>query len=123
MRASNDGLELRCMLFLTTLTRPVKSWFDKFKRHSIKSWDELSSEFKKLLHAATIKPEASSLANIKQQTDAPLKKYLARFNLEVARARGVDDSSHLMAIRAVYCLEVCSGTTYRENQYTTSQSL
>ena len=50
--------------------------------------------------AKTIKPEASSLVNIKQKTDETLKQYLARFNIEAARARGVDDSSHLMAIRA-----------------------
>ena len=37
MRASNVNTELRCMLFLTTLTGPAKSWFDKFRRHSITS--------------------------------------------------------------------------------------
>ena len=61
----------------------------------------MSHEFKRQFRAArTIKPEASSLTNIKQQTDEILKVYLARFNLEVVRARGVDDISHLMAIRA-----------------------
>lgn len=83
MRASNVGLKLRCMLFPTTLTGQTKSWFDKFRRHSIVSWDQLSSEFKKQFRAArTIKPEASSLANIKQKIDETLKKYLAMFNIE-----------------------------------------
>ena len=39
------------------------------------------------------------MANIKQKVGETLKQYLAKFNIEVARARGVDDSSHLMAIR------------------------
>ena len=47
-----------------------------------------------------MKPEASSLENMKQKADETLKQYLARFNIEAARARGMDDSSHLMAIRA-----------------------
>ena len=46
MRASNVNIELRCILFPTTLTGPAKSWFDKFKRHSITSWEQMSSEFK-----------------------------------------------------------------------------
>ena len=39
MRASNVNSEIRCMLFPKTLTGPAKSWFDKFQRHSITSWD------------------------------------------------------------------------------------
>ena len=39
LRASNVRLDLRCILFPTTLTGPAKSWFDKFRRHSITSWD------------------------------------------------------------------------------------
>lgn len=101
IQASNVGLELRCMLFPTTLTGQAKSWFDKFRGHSIASWDQLSSEFKKQFWAArTIKLEASSLANIKQKPDETLTKYLTRFNIEAAQAQVVDDSSHLMAIRA-----------------------
>lgn len=100
MRASNVNHELRCMLFPTSLTSPAKSWFDKFRRHSITSWDNLSSKFKKQFREAkTIKTEASSLSNIKQKTGETLKQYLARFNIEAARARDVDDSSYLMAIR------------------------
>ena len=65
MRATNVNSELRCMLFPTTLTGPAKSWFDKFRRHSITSWEQLSKDFKKQFRAArTIKPKASSLANI-----------------------------------------------------------
>ena len=101
MRASNVNSELRCMLFSTTLTGPAKSWFDKFRRHSITSWDQLSADFRKQFrNARTLKPEASSLANIKQRKDETLKNYLARFSLAAAQARGVDDGSHLMAIRA-----------------------
>lgn len=112
MRASNVSHELRCMLFHTCLTRPAKSWFDKFRRHSIISWDKLSSNIKKQFRAArTIKPEASSLENIKQQPGRALKKYIARFNLEAARSRGVDDSSHLMAIR----VGVLSGSAFWED--------
>ena len=47
MRASNMNSELRCMLFPTTLTSPAKSWFDKFRRHSITSSDQLSADFRK----------------------------------------------------------------------------
>lgn len=47
MRASNVNHELRCVLFPTSLTGPAKSWFDKFRRHSTTSWDQLSLEFKK----------------------------------------------------------------------------
>lgn len=39
MRASNVNHDLRCMLFPTSLTGLAKSWFEKFKRHSITSWD------------------------------------------------------------------------------------
>ena len=89
------------MLFPTTLTGPTKSWFDKFRRHSITSWDQLSADFRKQFrNARTLKPKASSLANIKQRKDETLKNYLARFSLGEAQARGVDDGSHLMAIRA-----------------------
>lgn len=38
-RASNVNTELSCMLFPTTLTGPTKRWFDKFRRHSITSWE------------------------------------------------------------------------------------
>ena len=93
--------ELRCMLFPTTLTGAAKSWFDKFRRHSITSWDQLSADFRKQFrNAKTRKPEASSLANIKQRKNETLKDYLARFSLAAAQARGVDDGSHLMAVRA-----------------------
>ena len=51
IRASNVGLDLRCLLFLIILTDPAKSWFDKFRRHSIASWDQLSHEFKRQFHA------------------------------------------------------------------------
>ena len=86
MRASNVNSELRCMLFPTTLTRPAKSWFDKFRRHSITSWDQLSADFRKQFrNARTLKPEASSLANIKQRKDETLKNYLARFSLAAAQ--------------------------------------
>ena len=47
-----------------------------------------------------IRPEASALTNVRQQPNETLKSYLTRFNLEVARARDVDDSGHLMAVRA-----------------------
>ena len=47
MRASNVGYELRCMLFPTSLAGPAKSWFEKYKRHSITSWEQLSKDFKK----------------------------------------------------------------------------
>lgn len=47
MRASNVNHDLRCMLFPTSLTDLDKRWFDKVRRHSITSWDQLSSEFKK----------------------------------------------------------------------------
>ena len=46
MRANNVGYELRCMLFPKTLIGPTKNWFDKFWRHSISSWEQLSREFK-----------------------------------------------------------------------------
>lgn len=101
MRANNVGFELRYISFHVTLTGPTNSWFDKFRRHSIKFWDQLSSVFKKQFRASiTIKPEPSSLANINQKPSETLKQYLPKFNIEVARARGMDDSSHFMAIRA-----------------------
>ena len=40
------------------------------------------------------------MANIKQRKDETLKNYLDRFSLAAAQARGIDDGSHLMAIRA-----------------------
>ena len=51
MRANNVGYELRCMLFPTTLTGLSKSWFEKFRRHSISMWEQLSEEFKKQFQA------------------------------------------------------------------------
>lgn len=112
MRASNVSHELRCMLFPTCFIGLAKSWFDKLRRHSIISCDQLSSDFKKQFRAAwTIKPEDSSLANIKQQPGKAMKKYVVRFNLEATRARGVDDSSHLMALRA----RVLSGSAFWED--------
>ncbi|XP_062093927.1 uncharacterized protein LOC133799959 [Humulus lupulus] len=101
MRANNIGYELRCIIFKTTLTRPEKNWFDKFRRHSISSWDQLSKEFKKQVQAAkSIKHEASTLTNVRKQPGESLKSYLARFNIEAAQARNVDDNEHLMAVRA-----------------------
>ncbi|XP_062099827.1 uncharacterized protein LOC133805677 [Humulus lupulus] len=49
----------------------------------------------------SIRPEASSLTNVRQQPNESLKGYHTRFNLEVARARDVDDSGHLMVVQAV----------------------
>ena len=68
MRASNVGYELRCMLFPTSLTGPAKSWFEKYKRHSITSWEQLSKDFKKQFRAMVgVRPEASTLTNVRQQ--------------------------------------------------------
>ena len=101
MRACNVGYELRCMLFPASLTGPAKSWFKKYKRHSITSWEQLSKDFKKQFRAMMgVRPEASTLTNVRQQPGETLKSYLTRFNLEVARARDVDDSGHLMDIHA-----------------------
>ena len=61
MRASNVGYELRCMLFPASLTGPAKNWFEKYKRHSITSWDQLSKDFKKQFRAMIgVRPEASN---------------------------------------------------------------
>ena len=93
------GYELRCMLFPTSLTGPAKNWFEKYKRHSIASWDQLSRDFKKQFKAMVgIRPEASALTNVRQQPNETLKSYLTRFNLEVTRAHDVDNSGHLMAV-------------------------
>ncbi|XP_062103648.1 uncharacterized protein LOC133814741 [Humulus lupulus] len=101
MRASNVGFELGCMLFPTTLIGAANSWFDKVHRHSISPWEQLSTNFKKQFRdPKSIKLVASSLENIKQQSGESLKKYIVRFNIEASLARDVDDSNHLMAIRA-----------------------
>ena len=101
MRASNVGYELRCMLFPTSLAGPAKSWFEKYKRHSITSWVQLYKDFKKQFRAMMgVRPEASTLTNVRQQPGETLKSYLTRFNLEVARARNADDSGHFMAVQA-----------------------
>ncbi|XP_062092949.1 uncharacterized protein LOC133798592 [Humulus lupulus] len=101
MKASIVGYELRCMLFPTSLIGPAKNWFEKYKRHSISSWDQLSRDFKKQFRAMIgIRLEVSALTNVRQQPNETLKSYLTRFNLEVAQARDVDDSGHLMAVRA-----------------------
>ncbi|XP_062075804.1 uncharacterized protein LOC133779923 [Humulus lupulus] len=86
MRANNVKYELRCMLFPTTLTTLAKNWLDKFQRHSISAWEQLSWEFKKQFQAVKrIKPEASTLTNVRQHPGESLKSYLAKFNIEVAR--------------------------------------
>ncbi|XP_062112812.1 uncharacterized protein LOC133823969 [Humulus lupulus] len=105
MQASNVGYELRCMLFLAIVTGPAKRWFKKFRRHSISSWDQLAKEFKKQFKAMVgVRLEALALTNVKQQQGESLKSYLARFNIEVARARNINDSGHHMAIRAASTL-------------------
>ena len=50
--------------------------------------------------ARTIKPEASSLANIKQGPFETLKAYLKRFKDEATRTKRVDDGQQLMALEA-----------------------
>ncbi|XP_062085433.1 uncharacterized protein LOC133791529 [Humulus lupulus] len=100
MRVSNVGYKLICRLFSTTLTEPAKTRFDKFWKHLISSWEQLSREFKKQFQVVkSIKPEASALTNVRQQPHESLKNYLARFNIEVARARNVDDNDHIMVVR------------------------
>uniref|UniRef100_A0A803Q729 Retrotransposon gag domain-containing protein n=1 Tax=Cannabis sativa TaxID=3483 RepID=A0A803Q729_CANSA len=101
MRAHQVVDDLRCVLFLVTLTGVAKTWFKKFKRHSITSWDQLSRDFKKELCAAKARNlEFSSLANLKQQPGKSLRAYINRFNAEAAKARDVDDSGRLMALGA-----------------------
>ncbi|XP_062112954.1 uncharacterized protein LOC133824104 [Humulus lupulus] len=45
-------------------------------------------------------PEASTLTNVRQQPGESLKSYLARLNIEAAQAHNVDDSGHLIVVRA-----------------------
>ncbi|XP_060958922.1 uncharacterized protein LOC133030310 [Cannabis sativa] len=101
MRTSQVSGDLKCMLFPVTLTGAGKTWFNKWKKHSITSWDKLSSDFKKEFRAArSRKPECSSLANVKQQPGESLKAYINRFNIEAAKVKNVDDSGRLMALGA-----------------------
>ena len=60
----------------------------------------MSSEFKRAFRASKeTSIEVDSLTNIKQQPGESLKTYLSRFTKVAARARDVDDSSKLMAVR------------------------
>ncbi|XP_030502497.2 uncharacterized protein LOC115717655 [Cannabis sativa] len=101
MRTSQVCGDLKCMLFLVTLIGASKTWFNKFKKHSITSRDKLSSDFKKeICTARSRKPEWSSLANVKQQPSESLKAYINRFNIEAAKEKNIDDSGRLMALGA-----------------------
>ncbi|KAF4353572.1 hypothetical protein F8388_003444 [Cannabis sativa] len=101
MRTHQVVDDLRCVLFLVALTGAAKTWFKKFKRHSITSWDQLSRDFKKEFCTAKAKKlECSSLANVKQQLGESLKAYINCFNVEATKARDVNDSGGLMALGA-----------------------
>ncbi|KAM6543961.1 hypothetical protein CsatB_008408 [Cannabis sativa] len=101
MRESNVMNNLRCILLPTSLVGAVSSWFNKFTRHSIISWEQLSRDFKKQFQAARDRrPKAASLTNIKQQPNETLKAYLSRFSTAVARVRNLDDSTQLIALQA-----------------------
>ena len=62
-----------------------------------------------------VRPEASTLTNVRQQQGESLKSYLTRFNIEVARACNVDDSGYLMAVKLVYYQGVPFGRICKEN--------
>ncbi|XP_030505162.2 uncharacterized protein LOC115720143 [Cannabis sativa] len=101
MRASNVTINLRCILFPTSLVGAASSWFNKFTHHSITSWEQLSKDFKKQFQAARDRRlEATSLTNIKQQPGETLKAYLSRFSTAAARVRNLDDSTQLSALQA-----------------------
>ncbi|XP_060965288.1 uncharacterized protein LOC115719955 [Cannabis sativa] len=101
MRASNVTNNLRCILFPTSLVGVASSWFNKFTRHSVISWEQLSRDFKKQFQAVRDRrPEAASLTNIKQQLDETLKAYLSHFSTAVARVRNLDDNTQLTVLQA-----------------------
>ncbi|KAF4353340.1 hypothetical protein F8388_015751 [Cannabis sativa] len=99
MRAHQVVDDLRCVLFPVTLTGVAKTWFKKFKRHSITSWDKLSRDLKKELRGSKArKLKCSCLTNVKQQPGESLKAYINHFNVEAAKAKDVDDNRRLMAL-------------------------
>ncbi|KAF4379513.1 hypothetical protein G4B88_018209 [Cannabis sativa] len=69
--------DLKCVLFPITLTRAAKTWFMKFKRNSITSWDQLSCDFKKEFCTAKARIlKCSFFNNVKQQPGESLKDHL-----------------------------------------------
>ncbi|KAF4378858.1 hypothetical protein G4B88_008328 [Cannabis sativa] len=99
MQAHQVIRNLKCVLFLATLSGATFSWFKKFKRHSIVSWQQLSNAFKKEFQAArTHKLKCSSLANMRQFLGESLKAYINFFNIEATKTHGINDSARLMAL-------------------------
>ena len=52
MMAHNIGLELRCLIFPSTLTGAARQWFKQSKKQSISSWKTFSTDFKRAFRAS-----------------------------------------------------------------------
>ncbi|KAK1562210.1 hypothetical protein Q3G72_008181 [Acer saccharum] len=94
--SSNDGL--LCLTFPQTFGDLASKWFGRLPPKSINSFSSLSKAFvRQFMESVQRRKSLAHLSNLKQESNELLKKYLARFEKEVAQ---IEDASEVAIIAA-----------------------
>lgn len=92
---------IRCRAFFFTLTGSAKHWFERLKRRSISSFNELARAFlAQFIGAREQRKPHINLLTVKQQPGESLRDYITRFNDEALQVEGYSEGAALVAITA-----------------------
>ncbi|KAK1591094.1 hypothetical protein Q3G72_002239 [Acer saccharum] len=93
--ASNDVF--LCLTFPQTFSDLASMWFGRLPPKSINNFSSLSKAFVRQFMGSVQRKSLAHLSNLKQESNESLKKYLTRFEKEVAQ---IEDASDVAVIAA-----------------------